>query len=89
MEFSSIKEMEVKLRQITNLNDLTNDITFRSQGESYTCKLIGVGSTMGEKSVRWLGNDSASSIGVVFTGQDENIVVTDIKVNKFEKAKSI
>jgi len=85
MEFSSIKEMEVKLRQVTKLSDLKQDITFKSQGMFYTCKFLGIGSAAGDMSARWLDDESASSIGIVFIDNAGIISVEEVKINKFEK----
>lgn len=85
MNFNTIKEMEVALKNTVIEKHLHTDLTFVSQGISYTCKFLGSGSSAGEKNIRWLDDHTATNIGVNFT-DDENgqIIVNEVKINKFE-----
>ena len=82
LNFNTIKEVEDKLKTVTDIKVLHGDITFKSQGEIHTCKFIGSGSAAGSKELVWLADIGASQVRIVYTGENHNITVTEVKVTK-------
>lgn len=81
MKFNTTKEMELELRKITSLNLLKNDITVISQGNTIIFKFIGIGSSAISKEASYLSNETADSLRIVFTG-DQNIIISDVKLTR-------
>lgn len=83
MQYNTIKDLENGLKSTTDINKLKQDLMFKSQGISYTCRFIGFGTAMGNKEAVWVADDSATNVRVVYSGEGTSISVSSITVNKF------
>ena len=81
MKFNTIREMEIALSKITNLNDFGETIVFKSQGILYTVRFAGK-SYGGNREIYFIGDNTACNIRISFTGDGRNINVTEVSVKK-------
>lgn len=91
MNFKTIKEMKEKLSQVTDVNDLHQNMSVYSQGQLITLRYIGDGSVAfrgidgeadGNMSSVYVSDETASSARVEYTGRGNSINVTYVTVNK-------
>ena len=80
MKFNSIREMETNLKNVTSLKSLQEDITFATQGQFITVSFIGIGSSAAGQEISYLGKETADSLRINYTGNDNNITVTSVKL---------
>lgn len=80
MKFTSVKEMEASLLKVTSLKQLQEDITFKSLGKEITVKLLGVGSSAGQKEIAYLAHEGSDQMKVKFTGDGDAITVSEVKI---------
>ena len=82
MKFNSIREMETNLKNVTSLKSLQEDITFATQGQFITVSFIGISSSAAGQEISYLGKETADSLRINYTGNDNNITVTSVKLTR-------
>lgn len=83
MRFSTIKEMESKLKEITNKSELQEEIRVMSQGTELVFSFLGEGSTTAEgKEIAYMCNDTADGLRIKFTETPNGISIHTIKVTR-------
>lgn len=80
MKFSTIKEMDTKLKEITDKSLLEEDITVMSQGVEIFLQYIGEGSNTDGKAISYMGTTTADNMRVKFTETPTGIEVYEVKV---------
>jgi len=83
MKFSTVKEMEETLKKIKSKKELSQDISFRSQGEEIFLEFIGEGTRQNLKDMIWIGRETADNLRISFDDNgDDSINILEYSLNR-------
>jgi hypothetical protein len=83
MKFNSVKELENFLRNVTSTKDIQQDISYKNvSGVPVTVKFIGAGTVSGVNNMVWMSNVDVNVVQIEYTGDNNSIVVSKVKVTK-------
>jgi len=83
MKFSTVKEMEETLKKIKSKKELSQDISFRSQGEEIFLEFIGEGPRQNLKDAIWIGRETSDNLRVSFDDNGgDSINILEYSLNR-------
>ena len=84
MKFNGVKAVEAFLRKLTSVKDMKQDISYTNiAGLPVTVKFLAIGQhSGGAKNMVWMAEEDVDTVQLDYTGDDDNITVTKIKITR-------